>query len=53
MGDPGASTVGRPPGFQAGFHAVEESQRIGSTMEATALVIWLKSMVASSSEGWW
>ena len=44
---------GLPPGFHWGRQVVLLSQRMGATMEAMALVMWLKSMVRSSSEGWW
>ena len=49
----GLSRVGRPPGFHCGFQVESASQRMGLSMEAIALVIWVKSMVLSSSLGWW
>ena len=51
--DLGARASGRPPGFQVGFQLVSVSQRMGATMDAMALVMWAKSMVLSSSVGWW
>ena len=47
-----ASGVGLRPGFHCGFQVVFASQRMGATMEAMALVMWVKSMVRSSSLGW-
>jgi hypothetical protein len=44
---------GLPPGFHAGFQLEFASQRMGLTIEAMALVMCLKSMVLSSSLGWW
>jgi hypothetical protein len=40
-------------GFQAGRQVVLASQRMGSIMEAMALTMWGKSILESSSEGWW
>jgi len=42
-----------PPGFHSGFHVVLANQRMGFTIEVMALVMWVKSMVESSSLGWW
>jgi hypothetical protein len=41
-----------PRGFYWGFHVELASQRIALTIEAMALVMWVKSMVLSSSLGW-
>ncbi len=48
-----AASYGLPPGFHVGRQVVSASQRMGSIMEAMALIMWGKSMVESSSEGWW
>ena len=45
----GGVASGLPPGFHSGFQLELASQRIGLTMEAMALVMWLKSMVLISS----
>ena len=49
----GAGASGLPLGFQTGFQGESVSQRMGVIMEAMALVMWVKSIVESSSEGWW
>ena len=41
------------PGFHSGFQLEFASHRMGSIMEAMALVMWVKSMAPISSLGWW
>ena len=53
FGVAGLSMVGLPPGFHCGFQVESANQVMGATMEAIALVMWVKSMVLSSSLGWW